>query len=210
MCVACVETFAHALCTYVTIWGEDKVKQWGILTMKPGLEAGQEAEMPRDRSDPGSNRKPNVTRCLLATEITGVWLRGSGGLTLIERREDGHDPPWKTRRGLSVCMFTPACLHVCSYCPCAGGCFTLVQMTFHSIMKNVPHFIKPSYMWESSLEAKKKKTTTFVTSNESQSPWLQMHVYMCMESHRYTRMPDLCMPLFAHTSGHYATADESV
>lgn len=46
-------------------------------------------------------------------------------------------------------------------------CFTMVHMTFHSIMQNVSYLIKPNYLWGSSLEARE---TTFKASNKFQSP----------------------------------------
>ena len=53
--LAYIHTLACALCNYV---GEDKVKLWRILAMKPWLEASQRVKMPTDYWDPEPNRIP--------------------------------------------------------------------------------------------------------------------------------------------------------
>lgn len=124
--------------------------------------------MPRDYRDPAASQ------CVSATGTAGGPVQGMWDLHRREQRSGGRDLPRKTSRGLFPCMFLRPvykCIpSACRYSPDAEVIevlrFTSAHMTFHGIMQNVSHFIRPNFMRECSLEAK----TTFTAGNKFQSP----------------------------------------
>ena len=89
-----------------------------------------------------------------------------------------------------ACVYVYAWTHVHVLCvllfPMRRGhwvpCFTSIQMTFHSIMPNVSHFIKPNCMWKNSLAV----NVTFMVNNKLRSPWPQTYAYVHGIAYIYT------------------------